>query len=83
LRELPREVMEEVRLGGSGLGSVRLQDSPGESGLALGQRVQHRTFGEGVVLNLEGRGAHMRVQVNFASAGMKWLVAAYAGLEAL
>ena len=83
LRELPREVMEEVRLGGSGLGSVRLQDTPGEAGLALGQRVQHRTFGEGVVLNLEGRGAHMRVQVNFANAGMKWLVAAYAGLEAL
>jgi DNA helicase-2/ATP-dependent DNA helicase PcrA len=47
----------------------------------LGQQVQHRTFGEGVVLHLEGSGAHTRVQVNFAGSGMKWLVAAYAGLE--
>ncbi|MGE0760367.1 MAG: hypothetical protein AB7O38_25355 [Pirellulaceae bacterium] len=42
----------------------------------------HRTFGEGVVLHLERRGAHTRVQVNFAG-GVKWLVAAYAGLKGL
>ena len=39
-------------------------------------------FGEGVVLHLEGQGEHSRVQVNFAVEGVKWLVAAYAGLEA-
>jgi DNA helicase-2/ATP-dependent DNA helicase PcrA len=43
--------------------------------------VQHRTFGEGVVLNYEGQGAHARVQVNFESAGTKWLVVAYANLQ--
>ncbi len=57
-----------------------LNPPPGD-GLGLGQRVQHRTFGEGVVLNYEGQGAHARVQVNFESAGTKWLVVAYANLQ--
>jgi DNA helicase-2/ATP-dependent DNA helicase PcrA len=48
----------------------------------LGQRVLHRKFGEGTVLAFEGSGEHTRVQVNFASAGSKWLVLVYANLEA-
>ena len=43
--------------------------------------VQHAKFGAGVVLNYEGQGAHARVQVNFESAGSKWLVVAYANLQ--
>ena len=82
LREIPAELVQEVRLGGqvSTSRSPVLEDRGGY-GLRLGQQVQHRTFGEGVVLHLEGSGAHTRVQVNFAGSGMKWLVAAYAGLE--
>ena len=60
--------------------SFAVEDDGGGYGLRLGQRVTHRTFGEGVVLHMEGRGAHTRVQVNFADSGAKWLVAAYAGL---
>ncbi|MGD9602883.1 MAG: DNA helicase II [Gammaproteobacteria bacterium] len=82
LREVPRELLDEVRTGAVTLASPVLQQETGGFGLQLGQRVLHRTFGEGVVLHLEGRGAHTRVQVNFAG-GVKWLVAAYAGLEAL
>ncbi|MGH8370201.1 MAG: hypothetical protein ACRESC_04380, partial [Gammaproteobacteria bacterium] len=52
-------------------------------GLVLGQRVQHPSFGEGVVLDCEGAGAHARVQVNFKSAGSKWLVVGYANLTPL
>ncbi len=52
-------------------------------GLKIGQRVAHATFGEGVVLECEGAGSHARVQVNFESAGSKWLVLEYAKLEAL
>jgi DNA helicase-2/ATP-dependent DNA helicase PcrA len=86
LNELPRELVDEVRLGG-GRGAAPARSSFVEEdtsgyGYRLGQRVIHRTFGEGVVLHLEGRGAHTRVQVNFAGSGVKWLVAAYAGLEA-
>ena len=49
----------------------------------LGQRVRHGKFGEGVVLSLDGDGAHARIHVNFAGAGAKWLVLAYANLEAV
>ncbi|MEJ2535237.1 MAG: DNA helicase II [Gammaproteobacteria bacterium] len=48
-----------------------------------GERVRHRKFGEGTVVTFEGSGEHARVQVNFHSAGSKWLVLAYANLESL
>ena len=51
--------------------------------LKLGQRVRHANFGEGVVIDAEGSGAHARVQVNFENAGAKWLVVAYANLTVL
>jgi DNA helicase II / ATP-dependent DNA helicase PcrA len=80
LREFPRELIDEIRVGGMPTAeAVREVDA---NGLRLGQRVLHRTFGEGIVLHLEGRGAHTRVQVNF-SGGVKWLVAAYAALETI
>jgi DNA helicase-2/ATP-dependent DNA helicase PcrA len=52
-----------------------------ELGVHLGQRVRHNKFGEGVILNAEGQGAHARVEVNFEAAGTKWLVLSYANLE--
>jgi DNA helicase-2/ATP-dependent DNA helicase PcrA len=33
------------------------------------------------VLNLEGQGAQSRVQVNFETAGSKWLIASMANLQ--
>jgi len=56
---------------------------PNTGGLRLGSRVHHASFGEGVILHMEGQGAHTRVQINFAQAGTKWLVLAYASLEPL
>ena len=84
LREIPGELVQEVRVGSqaSAMRDFAAPEDTGGFGLKLGQRVLHRTFGEGAVLHLEGRGAHTRVQVNFAGSGTKWLVAAYAGLEA-
>ena len=49
---------------------------------AIGQNVMHAKFGEGVVVNLEGRGLDARVQVKFRRAGMKWLALQYAKLTA-
>jgi len=54
---------------------------PGDTGIRLGQRVRHGKFGDGVVLNCEGHGAHARVEVNFENAGTKWLVLSYANLD--
>jgi DNA helicase-2/ATP-dependent DNA helicase PcrA len=64
-----------------GVDSSRLM--PPEIGLKIGQRVAHASFGQGVVLDCEGAGSNARVQVNFESAGSKWLVLEYANLEAL
>ena len=77
--------IDEVRLGGR-VSAARYDTShhgDNELGFQLGQRVSHRIFGEGVILHLEGHGEHSRVQVNFENEGVKWLVAAYAGLEAV
>ena len=85
IRELPAECIEEVRLGGrvSMPRSAGVADEGDAFGLKLGQRVVHKIFGEGVILHLEGHGEHSRVQVNFEHEGVKWLVAAYAGLETI
>ena len=48
----------------------------------LGQPVMHKKFGEGTVMAFEGQGDHTRVQVNFHQTGAKWLVLAYANLQA-
>ena len=51
-------------------------------GFHVGQRVMHPKFGEGILTSCEGSGQHARVQVNFEQVGQKWLVLAYANLEA-
>jgi DNA helicase-2/ATP-dependent DNA helicase PcrA len=83
VREIPVELIEEVRpaMVVSRPLYRRTTTSPQQSGVRLGQRVRHGKFGEGIVLNSEGSGAHARVQVNFEREGTKWLVVAYANLE--
>jgi DNA helicase-2/ATP-dependent DNA helicase PcrA len=39
-------------------------------------------FGEGVIIDAEGSGNHARVHVQFENVGAKWLVLAYANLNA-
>ena len=48
----------------------------------IGQSVTHAKFGTGVIVSAEGRGAEARVQVNFRSQGLKWLMLDYAKLTA-
>jgi DNA helicase II / ATP-dependent DNA helicase PcrA len=88
LRELPPELVEEIRPRVQVSRPYTPTASPlapraAPAGFSLGQRVRHPTFGEGVVLDYEGDGPHARVQVNFKSAGSKWLVVAYANLAAV
>ena len=49
----------------------------------IGANVAHEKFGEGVVLNFEGRTGDARVQVKFRKAGTKWLSLQYAKLTAI
>lgn len=87
LKEIPPELLDEAR--------VRTRVSRPEnvasfnpktvvheeSGLQIGQGVTHHQFGEGIVLQCEGRGEHKRIQVRFKNAGTKWLIASFVSPE--
>ncbi|MGE4447702.1 MAG: UvrD-helicase domain-containing protein [Azospira sp.] len=62
---------------------VTAYESAAPAGLRVGQNVSHAKFGQGVIVATEGRGADARVQVNFGSAGMKWLALEFAKLTPL
>jgi DNA helicase-2/ATP-dependent DNA helicase PcrA len=85
LREIPAELMEEVRPAMLVTRPIyRRQEAPPGTigaGLKLGQRVRHGKFGEGIVMRSSGSGAHTLIEVNFQSEGIKTLVLAYANLE--
>jgi len=88
IAEIPDEYIEEIRPRVQVSRPVRSPNrrasatTPGaELGIRLGQRVHHSKFGDGVILNCEGQGAHARVEVNFETSGTKWLVLSYANLE--
>ena len=93
IRELPSERLEEVRMAAAITRPTQMSGRRGgldleqavahEVGLSLGCRVAHPTFGEGVVLEVEGQGARARVQVNFDEVGSKWLMLSHVKLERL
>ncbi|WP_284449699.1 DNA helicase II [Pseudoxanthomonas mexicana] len=91
LREIPASLLNEVRPRvqvSRPTSGFATRPAPGHAsletpGLKLGQTVTHAKFGPGVVTDYEGSGAHARVQVNFANEGSKWLVLAYANLQAV
>lgn len=83
LSEVPSELLDEVRAKAKFQVPVSKNFMPSmenNSGFKLGQMVNHAKFGQGVILAVEGGGAHTRVQVKFSLHGTKWLVLAYANL---
>ena len=90
IAEIPDELVEEIRprvqvsrpLRSPPRAAGRSRQAPEDGpGVRLGQRVRHAKFGDGVVLNCSGQGAHAQVEVNFEEVGSKILVLAYANLE--
>lgn len=87
IREIPYELIQEVRLKNSvsqplSQKSARLNEHT-DVPFALGQQVYHDMFGEGTVMQYEGSGKGLRVQVHFEEAGSKWLVLSFTKLQAL
>jgi DNA helicase-2/ATP-dependent DNA helicase PcrA len=87
LDEIPKALIDEIRprpgvsMPGRAVSTTAASLKESVGGLHLGQHVRHQKFGDGVVTNCEGQGSSARVQVNFSTAGSKWLVLAYANLE--
>ena len=88
IKEIPSECIMEIRPKASvtmpySRNESKPMDFEDQIGIALGQKVQHPKFGQGIVLNYEGAGESARIQVNFESAGTKWLVLSFANLEVI
>jgi len=92
IAEIPEELVEEIRprihvsrpVSSTYRSTKRSSGSisaGAELGVRLGQRVRHVKFGDGVILNCSGQGAHAQVEVNFETVGTKILVLAYANLD--
>ena len=88
IKEIPEELIYEIRVASE----TEVKDKVFEprivggtehkvGGFSLGDRVEHKSFGEGVILNYEGEGSNARVEVNFDNGGTKWLVLSFANLE--
>ncbi|MBR9909935.1 MAG: DNA helicase II [Gammaproteobacteria bacterium] len=91
IREIPAQLIEEVRVNNTVSRPISFQrkqaaslsDEGENTGFYLGQRVQHKVFGEGVILHFEGNHQNATVRVNFAEAGTKELILRLAKLEAI
>lgn len=87
LTELPPDCIEEVRMRSKiiqpKVTSIQSRMIPANTKFQLGQRIKHPKFGEGTIINIEGQGEHLRLQIRFHYEGTKWLVASYAKLEVL
>ncbi len=90
IKEIPEELIYEIRVSTE----TEIKDKGFEPRIvggtdhntgkySLGDRVLHKNFGEGVILNYEGDGSNARVEVNFDNGGIKWLVLSFANLEKL
>ncbi|URQ73484.1 DNA helicase II [SAR86 cluster bacterium] len=90
IKEIPEELIYEIRVSteteikGKGFEPRIVGGTDHNVGkFSLGDRVVHKSFGEGVILNYEGDGSNARVEVNFDNGGIKWLVLSFANLEKL
>lgn len=89
VRDIPKEVIEEVRIHNTiarptSYAASSIQSDQGDNtGFQLGQQVNHKVYGEGVILNFEGNGPRARVHVSFEHVGTKILILASANLAVL
>jgi DNA helicase-2/ATP-dependent DNA helicase PcrA len=93
LRELPSELLEEVRpkrevsrpmtAKSSNFSITNLpKEMQSGSSYRLGQRVEHESFGAGVILKMEGEGKTERALIKF-SDDSRWLMTLYTKLHVI
>ena len=92
LRELPTELLDEVRpkrevsrpITAKPIFSTvnKLLELEPDSKFKKGQHIHHETFGSGIILNVEGEGEKERVLIKFRGVE-KWLMTAYAELTTI
>ncbi len=78
-----KPVMDKSTFMSSSAPKVKTADDKQIADFNIGDRVMHRKFGEGTVLEAKAIGADMFLKVKFESVGEKNLMAAYVKLEKL
>jgi DNA helicase-2/ATP-dependent DNA helicase PcrA len=91
LDEIPRNLLNYIKNPNSGdderfsentsTFSKKMVSSKSSSIYSIGQVVKHAKFGLGTIVNYEGSGDSMRLQIKFQKVGTKWLISSYANLE--
>ena len=91
LDEIPRNFLNYIKNPNSGdderfsentgTFSKKMVSSKSSSIYSIGQVVKHAKFGLGTIVNYEGSGDSMRLQIKFQKVGTKWLISSYANLE--
>ncbi len=90
LDEIPINYLNYIKNSSSGVNMRNPKDnqshytkmtSSNSSMYSIGQVVKHTKFGLGTVVNCEGSGDSMRLQIKFQKVGTKWLISSYANLE--
>ena len=91
LDEIPRDFLNYIKNPNSGdderfskntsTFSKKMVSSKSSSIYSIGQVVKHSKFGLGTIVNYEGSGDSMRLQIKFQKVGTKWLISSYANLE--
>lgn len=80
LHEIPAELINEIRFRTKVTRSQPIANryKPQPQGkFHVGQEVNHRIFGDGIVIDCEGDGEEMKVTVRFEKIGTKILIASY------
>ena len=91
LDEIPRNLLNYIKNPNNGdderfsentsTFSKKMVSSKSSSIYSIGQVVKHAKFGLGTIVNYEGSGDSMRLQIKFQKVGTKWLISSYANLE--
>ena len=76
--EIPKQTLNPVRIKNytyrSSEPKTKLTKQPAKDKIKLGQKVIHKYFGEGTILNCDGQGESRKVQIVFKNKGVKWLM---------
>ena len=91
LREIPKELIKQMRgnihptsyssQASTNTPYQQQQQSAPESPYQLGQSVRHKSFGEGVITDMSGKGDYLQVLVQFNDFGPKVLAVKFAKLD--
>jgi len=88
LEEIPAGLVQSLRLRRPSAVPVREPASedpartPARFPYAIGSRVVHARYGEGVVAGYQGQGAEAEIRISFPRIGDKWFILEYARLTA-